>query len=90
MSPHAEGEPIKREPIGWLGARKRRKKRNDDFSPEDVCPYCHSAEKVVPVYYGEPTAEMNKKSRSGKLVLGGNKNPDGRPRRHCKGCGLDF
>jgi len=90
MSPRAEGERPTSEPVGFFGARKRKKKRRDDSTSEDACPYCHTAEKVVPIYYGEPTEDASKKSHNGELVLGGIKNPDGRPRLHCKECGLDF
>jgi len=91
MSPHAEGESTRHEPIDWFGTSRRRKKRRErNANPEDACPQCRTAEKVVPIYYGKPTEDLNKKSRRGELVLGGDRNPEGRPRRHCKGCGLDF
>jgi len=90
MSPRAEGEPSDHEPISWWGARRRRRKDAQLGSSQDACPECRSSAKVVPIYYGEPTPDASAKARSGQLVLGGNRDPGGRPRRHCKQCGRDF
>ena len=91
MSPRAEGEPAEFEPISWWGGRRRnRRQRAEVDRSEGACPECHSTKHVVPIYYGEPTPEFNRKAHKGQVVLGGVRDPEGRPRRHCKQCGRDF
>jgi len=54
------------------------------------CPKCSSKDFVVPIEYGFPGTEMQKKYSQGKIELGGCGIKKDAPDWHCKECEFDF
>jgi len=54
-----------------------------------VCPRCGSRN-IVPIVYGEETAELHKKAKQGEVIFGGAVTYEGMPNYKCRGCNTTF
>ena len=59
-------------------------------SKRPICPSCGHADEVIPILYGEPTAESMRKAEKGLLWIGGCVIVNTMPRFHCRKHDIDF
>lgn len=53
-------------------------------SKKQPCPVCNKTDQVIPIVYGYPGEELDKKAQKGEVILGGCMVSEDNPRWYCK------